>query len=139
MLAPREATSDPEIHRRALATSCRLRDIFMSPRYPGAMPNRTTFRLDEEILSEAKAAAARQHRSLNSVMEEALRRWLAVAQELATRPPVELTTSGTPGGGPHLTPADIKDILEQQDIEHFLEVTADDARGHERPDLRPSA
>jgi hypothetical protein len=111
----------------------------MSSRYRGAMTSRTTFRLDEEILSEAKAVAARQHRSLNSVMEEALRRWLAVAQELATRPPVELTTSGTPGGGPHLTPADIKDILEQQDIEHFLEVAADDARGYEHPDLRPSA
>jgi len=103
------------------------------------MPNRTTFRIDEEVLAEAKALAARQHRSLNSVMEEALRRWLAAAQELATRPPVELTTSGTPGTGPQLTPADIKEILEQQDIEHFLEVTADDARGHEHPDLRPSA
>jgi hypothetical protein len=103
------------------------------------MPSRTTFRLDEELLAEAKAQAARQHRSLNSVMEEALRRWLAVAQELATRPPVELTTSGTPGGGPNLTSDDIKEILEQQDIEHFLEVSADDARGHERDGLRPSA
>jgi len=103
------------------------------------MPNRTTFRIDEEVLAEAKALAARQHRSLNSVMEEALRRWLAAAQELATRPPVELTTSGTPGKGPHLTPADIKDVLEQQDIEHFLEVTADAARRHERSDLRPPA
>jgi hypothetical protein len=111
----------------------------MSPGYPETMPSRTTFRLDEELLAEAKAQAARQHRSLNSVMEEALRRWLAVAQELATRPPVELTTSGTPGGGPHLTPEDIKEILEQQDIEHFLEVSADDARGHERDGLRPSA
>ena len=37
---------------------------------------RTTFRIDEEILAEAKALAARQHRSLNPVMEEALRRVL---------------------------------------------------------------
>lgn len=103
------------------------------------MPSRTTFRLDEELLAEAKAQAARQHRSLNSVMEEALRRWLAVAQELATRPPVELPTWGTPDAGPHLTPADIKEILAQQDIEHFLEVAADDARGYERDDLRPPA
>jgi len=103
------------------------------------MPSRTTFRLDEELLAEAKAQAARQHRSLNSVMEEALRRWLAVAQELATRPPVKLTTSGTPGGGPHLSPEDIKEILHQQDIEHFLEVAANDARGHERDGLRPPA
>ena len=102
------------------------------------MPSRTTFRLDEELLAEAKAQAARQHRSLNSVMEEALRRWLAVAQELATRTPVELTTSGTPGG-PHPSWAEIKEILQQEDIEHFLEVSADDARGHERDDLRPPA
>jgi Ribbon-helix-helix protein, copG family len=102
------------------------------------MPSRTTFRLDEELLAEAKAQAARQHRSLNSVMEEALRRWLAVAQELATRPPVELTTSGTPGG-PHPTWEQIQEILQQEDIEHFLEVSADDAGGHERDDLRPPA
>jgi hypothetical protein len=111
----------------------------MSLHYPEVMPSRTTFRLDEELLAEAKAQAARQHRSLNSVMEEALRRWLATAQELATRPPVELTTSGTPGSGPHLSPEEIKEILQQQDIEHFLEVTADDAGGHERDGLRPSA
>ena len=102
------------------------------------MPNRTTFRIDEEILAEAKAQAARQHRSLNSVMEEALRRWLAVAQELATRPPVELPTSGTPGGR-HLSWEEIQEILEQEDIEHFLEVTADAASRHERSDLRPPA
>lgn len=100
---------------------------------------RTTFRINEDVLAQAKALAARQHRSLNSVMEEALRRMLAAAEKEAGRPPVKLTTSGTPGGGPHLTPADIKEILEQQDIEHFLEVAADDARGHERSDLRPSA
>jgi Ribbon-helix-helix protein, copG family len=110
----------------------------MSPGYPEAMTSRTTFRLDEELLAEAKAQAARQHRSLNSVMEEALRRWLAVAQELATRPPVELPTSGTPGAR-HPSWTEIQEILEQEDIEHFLEVSADDARGHERDDLRPPA
>ena len=102
------------------------------------MPSRTTFRLDEELLAEAKAQAARQHRSLNSVMEEALRRWLAVAQELATRPPVELTTSGTPGG-PHPTWEQIQEILLQDDIERYGEVTDHGARGHERADLRPPA
>jgi hypothetical protein len=102
------------------------------------MPNRTTFRIDEEILAEAKAVAARQHRSLNSVMEEALRRWLAVAQELATRPPVELPTWGNPGD-PHPSWEEIQEILQQEDIEHFLEVTADAARRHERDDLRPPA
>lgn len=100
---------------------------------------RTTFRINEEVLAQAKALAARQHRSLNSVMEEALRRLLKSAEERENRPPVTLTTSGTPGKGPHLTPEQIKEILAEQDIEHFLEVAAHDARGHERPDLRPSA
>jgi Ribbon-helix-helix protein, copG family len=102
------------------------------------MPSRTTFRIDEEVLAEAKALAARQHRSLNSVMEEALRRWLATAQELATRPPVELTTSGTPGDR-HPTWEEIQEILEQEDIERYRGVTTDDARRHERSDLRPPA
>lgn len=101
---------------------------------------RTTFRINEDVLAQAKALAARQHRSLNSVMEEALRRLLASADELENRPPVELPTWG--GGlqpGVDLSPAGIKEILAQQDIEHFLEVAANDARGHERSDLRPSA
>ena len=102
------------------------------------MSSRTTFRLDEELLAEAKAQAARQRRSLNSVMEEALRRWLAVAQELATRPPVELTTWGTPGGR-HPTWEEIQEILEQEDIERYGEGATHDARGHERDDLRPPA
>lgn len=110
----------------------------MSSGYPDVMPSRTTFRIDEDILAEAKAAAARQHRSLNSVMEEALRRWLAVAQELATRPPVELPTWGTPGDR-HPTWEEIQEILEQEDIERYGRGTGDDARGHERDDLRPPA
>ncbi|MBV9207640.1 MAG: ribbon-helix-helix protein, CopG family [Actinobacteria bacterium] len=79
---------------------------------------RTTFRIDEEILAEAKALAARQHRSLNSVMEEALRRLLASAQEAENRPPVVLPVWGTPGGR-QLSWEDIKEILDQEDIEHF--------------------
>jgi hypothetical protein len=100
--------------------------------------HRTTFRIDEEILAEAKALAARQHRSLNSVMEEALRRMITAAEEHQSRPRVKLPTFGTPDG-PHLTPDQIKEILLQQEIEHFLEVTADVAGGHEHPDLRKQA
>src|ERR1700716_2890190 len=103
--------------------------------------SRTTFRLDEDLLAEAKAFAARQHRSLSAVMEDALRRMLATAQEAAEREPVKLTTYGS--GGPHpgvdLSPAGIKQILADQDIEHFLEVTADVSRRHPRGDLRPPA
>ncbi len=119
------------------APMAKRHDIIMSLLYRGLM-QRTTFRIDEDILAEAKALAARQHRSLNSVMEEALRRLLAAARDRENRPPVELPTWGTPGGR-QLSWADIKEILAQEDIEHFLEVAADDARRHERDDLRPPA
>jgi predicted transcriptional regulator len=99
--------------------------------------HRTTFRIDEEILAEAKALAARQHRTLNSVMEEAFRRMITAAKEQEQRPVVELTTAGPSEGGRHLSPGEIKDILEDQDVEHFLEVTADVASRHQRDDLRP--
>jgi plasmid stability protein len=103
--------------------------------------SRTTFRLDEDLLAEAKAFAARHHRSLNSVMEDALRRLLATAQEVAEREPVKLITYGGDGlqPGVDLSPAGIKQILEDEDIEHFLEVTADAARRHQRAHLRPPA
>jgi enoyl-CoA hydratase/carnithine racemase len=96
--------------------------------------HRTTFRLDDEILAEAKALAARQHRSLNSVMEEALRRMLAAYEELADRPPVAVITSDGGGivPGVDLSAAGIKKILDDEDVEHFLEVMADDARRHQR-------
>jgi hypothetical protein len=103
--------------------------------------HRTTFRIDEEILAEAKALAAHQHRSLNSVMEEALRRMLKTTQVVEDRPRVHLPTYGNPEdrGKIDLSPERIKEILAEQDIEHFLEVTEYDARGYERPDQRPSA
>ena len=108
--------------------------------YPERM-SRTTFRLDEHLLAEAKAYAARHHRSLNSVMEQALRRMLATARELEDRPPVEVITYGGSGlqPGVDLSPAGIKKILEDEDIEHYLEVAADDARRHQRSDLRSQA
>ena len=91
---------------------------------------RTTVRIDDELLAELKALAARQHRTLNSVMEEAFRRMIATANEQETRSPVELTTSGPTEGGRHLSPGEIKQILNDEDNEHFLEVTADAARRH---------
>lgn len=93
------------------------------------------------MLAEAKALAARQHRSLNSVMEEALRRQLAITRELGERGPVDVITYGGTGlqPGVDLSPAGIKEILARQDIEHFAEVAAGDAHRHERSDLRPSA
>jgi len=92
---------------------------------------RTTFRLDADLLAEAKALAARQHRTLNSVMEEALRRMVSATHEGQNRPRVELITwTGEPMPGVDLSPEGIKAILDRQDIEHYLEVAADDAHRH---------
>ena len=60
---------------------------------------RTTFRLDQELLAEAKALAARQHRTLNSVMEEALRRMVAQAASRPTAAPFKLHVHGGPACG----------------------------------------
>jgi hypothetical protein len=94
--------------------------------------HRTTFRIDEEILAEAKALAARQHRTLNSVMEEALRRMITTARELEGRPRVTLVTSGTPGGKPLIdtSPAGLKKLLDDEDVERYGGVSRDDAAGH---------
>jgi hypothetical protein len=54
---------------------------------------RTTVRIDETLLNEAKAYAAKNGRSLTSVMEDALRQLLNRSTEVAQRPRVELITS----------------------------------------------
>ncbi|AQZ68976.1 hypothetical protein BKM31_52645 [[Actinomadura] parvosata subsp. kistnae] len=62
---------------------------------------RTTVRIDETLLNEAKAYAAKNGRSLTSVMEDALRQLLNRATEVAERPRVELITSDSkPGFAP---------------------------------------
>jgi hypothetical protein len=53
---------------------------------------RTTIRLDDELLAEAKELAARTRRSLNSVIEDALRESLARRRSKTGRKPVTLTT-----------------------------------------------
>ncbi|MDA0634911.1 hypothetical protein OUY22_15920 [Nonomuraea sp. MCN248] len=55
-------------------------------------------RIDETLLNEAKAYAARNGRSLNSVMEDALRHLLNRSADLADRPRVELITSDAEPG-----------------------------------------
>ena len=60
---------------------------------------RTTFRLDPELLAEAKALAARQHRTLNSIMEEALRRAIAEAESRPIAEPFALHVHVGPAHG----------------------------------------
>jgi hypothetical protein len=99
----------------------------MSPVTVAFMLYRTTVRIDNELLAELKALAARQHRTLNSVMEEAFRRMIAAAKEQEQRPHIELTTSGRPGD-PHPTWEEIQEILLQEDVERLRRDEADDAR-----------
>lgn len=58
---------------------------------------RTTVRLDDTLLGEAKAHAAREGRTLTAFFEDALRRALADAARRPERPIPALPTFG--GGG----------------------------------------
>ncbi|MEU7838478.1 MULTISPECIES: DUF2191 domain-containing protein [unclassified Nonomuraea] len=76
-------------------------------------------RIDDALLNEAKAYAARNGRSLTSVMEDALRQLLNRSTEVAARPRVELPVSGA-AAGPKLTWAEIKELMEADFVEHEL-------------------
>lgn len=53
---------------------------------------RTTIRIDETLLREAKQAAARSGKSLTALIEDALRESLAQQQRAKSREPVRLIT-----------------------------------------------
>ena len=53
---------------------------------------RTTVRLDDHLLREAKQFAARTGRTLTAVIEDALREALSRSQKRPRRPPVKLPT-----------------------------------------------
>ena len=53
---------------------------------------RTTIRVDDELLGEAKAHAARSGRTLTGFIEDALRRALAEAEVRSENPPPKFPT-----------------------------------------------
>lgn len=59
---------------------------------------RTTVRLDDDLLSEAKQVAAETDRTLTAVIEDALRQHLSQRRQLTEREPVRLKT--VDGNGP---------------------------------------
>lgn len=59
---------------------------------------RTTVRLDDDLLSEAKQVAAETNRTLTAVIEDALRQHLSQRHQLTEREPVRLKT--VDGNGP---------------------------------------
>lgn len=78
-------------------------------------------RIDDELLADAKAFAAKHGRSLNSVVEDALHQMLRRVREKGERPRIDLPVSG--GGG--LQPrwaldVDVKEIAHELDVEDHL-------------------
>ncbi|MEO6349526.1 MAG: DUF6364 family protein [Candidatus Limnocylindrales bacterium] len=75
---------------------------------------RTTLVLDDKLIVQAKKRAADRKTTVSEIVNEALR-------DSFTRPdpprrPFRLITYGDPSKPVHLTPADIKEILEEQDL-----------------------
>lgn len=83
---------------------------------------KTTLDLPDDLLIEAKAAAARRRTTLRAVVEHALRRELAPATK-ASRGEEELFETGPHGilvlrrRGAKITSAKIHRILEEEDFE----------------------
>jgi post-segregation antitoxin (ccd killing protein) len=74
---------------------------------------RTTIRLDDELMTEAKQLATSTNRTLTAVIEDALRQFLAKQQQLEEREPVELIT--VDGNGP-LPGVDLDDTAALLDL-----------------------
>jgi hypothetical protein len=78
---------------------------------------RTTIKLDDALLAEAKQVAARTGRSLTAVVEDALRQSL-YRRDPATRQAVELPVFGEGGTQPGVDLDDsaaLLDLIEQDD------------------------
>ena len=75
---------------------------------------RTTIRLDDDLLKELKAHAARTGRSMTSLIEDAVRESLARAS--SERPPLEpLPVFGGSGTLPGIDLTDTRSLLEAMD------------------------
>ena len=76
---------------------------------------RTTIRLDDELLAEAKQLAARTGRTLTAVIEDALRETLARRERSADDQPFRLPTFGEGGTLPGVDLDDTSALLEAMD------------------------
>ena len=76
---------------------------------------RTTITLDENLLHEAKDVAARTHRSLSAVIEDAVREALARRRDPDERPAVELPVFGGRGLQPGIDLDDTAALLEEME------------------------
>ena len=91
---------------------------------------RTTLTIDDHLLSEAKAVAARTHRTIGSVFEDALRQMLARADDpRSTTRAVSLPSDGGSGLQPGVdleNKEQIADLLGDNELPH-------DELSHEEP------
>ncbi len=76
---------------------------------------RTTIRIDEELLREAKQLAARRGKSLTAIIEDALRESLARQRQTAPREPVRLITVAGNGLRPGVDLDDSASLLDVMD------------------------
>ena len=68
-------------------------------------------RIDDELLADAKALAAQQHRSLNAIFEQALRELLGHPRGIDL-PPATFTTYGGGAAGPDVGELDAAELKE---------------------------
>ncbi|MEV0404654.1 hypothetical protein [Actinoallomurus sp. NPDC050550] len=92
--------------------------------------------IDGQLLADAEAFAAEHDRSLDSVVEDALRLMPHRAKEAAERPKIDLPVCGGEAGlpGVELTPEYLKELLLEEDIERLLKVQRDEAARRQRTD-----
>ena len=76
---------------------------------------RTTIRLDDQLLAEAKQLAARTGKTLTSVIEDALREMLTRQQKATERRPVRLPTASGNGLQPGVDLDDSAALLDLMD------------------------
>ena len=79
---------------------------------------RTTIRLDDELLREAKQYAAESGRTLTALVEDALRETLSRRQRRSTKKRVRLKTGGQGGMQAGVDLDDSSALLDLMDLGH---------------------
>lgn len=79
---------------------------------------RTTIRIDEQLLKEAKELALRTGKSLTAIIEDALREVLARQREAKPREPVRLVTFNGHGVLPGVDLDDSASLLDVMEPSH---------------------
>jgi hypothetical protein len=82
---------------------------------------RTTIRLDDQLLRDAKQLAARTGRTLTAVIEDALRRMLAPSKEAKKPKRIHLPSDSGSGLRPGVnldSNAELLDLMDETDAAH---------------------